>query len=342
MQKKLSVLIPAYNVEKYLRKCVESVVNQTYKNIEIIIVDDGSRDNTPKICDELADKYNNIKVIHQENQGTGKAREACFKDSTGEYITYIDPDDYIDAAAYEKVIKVLEDNDCDIVQFGYYEVSPDGEIIKDIRRKFRIFDNAHDVFEYYSTEKNPTWMVWDKVYKRESFNNIEWLKVTGPEDWCISVQLFAKVKKFMTIDEIFYYYLINPKGYCKSPMTEAKLNDSHTAINFVVKVTEDNFPEFLPEALRYKLRTLEGIFMSDLLSYDKSKLKAMNRTCRDIIKNYKRLQTELKKRRNYNHNKEEFVFKFKEVVRIKMFAYCSTLAFYYLKIRIKIHDLTGI
>ncbi|MBQ9896096.1 MAG: glycosyltransferase family 2 protein, partial [Synergistaceae bacterium] len=86
-QKLLSVIIPAYNVEKFLLKCVESVVDQTYQNIEIIIVDDGSKDSTPQICDELAGKYNNIKVIHKANQGTSKTRQTAFNASRGEYIT---------------------------------------------------------------------------------------------------------------------------------------------------------------------------------------------------------------------------------------------------------------
>ncbi|MBR0220739.1 MAG: glycosyltransferase family 2 protein [Synergistaceae bacterium] len=340
MQKKLSVLIPAYNVEKYLRKCVESVINQTYKNIEIIIVDDGSRDKTPKICNELADKYNNIKVIHQENQGTGKAREACFKASTGEYITYIDPDDYIDTAAYGKVIKVLEDNDCDIVQFGYYEVSPDGEIIKERRRKPAIFNNAHDVFEYYSTEKDGTWMVWDKVYKRGMFDNIEWLKVTGPEDWCISVQLFAKVKKFMTIDELFYYYLINPAGYCLQPMTDKKREDMIKAHDFIIKVTENNFPEFLPEALNRRLEFENGCCMFYMTLLKDVDFKVLQRSAHDTLKTYKRLQTELKKRGN--KGSDEVRYNFKQLARIWLCKYCPALAVAYLKVRLKIHDLTGL
>ena len=341
MAKKLSVLIPAYNVEKYLEKCVESVINQTYKNIEIIIVDDGSRDNTPQICDELAGKYKNIKVIHQENQGTGKAREACFKASSGEYIAYIDPDDYIDLNAYEKVIKILEENDCEIVQFGYYEVSPDGKIIKEHRRERLEFDNAHDVFEYYSTDKYLTWkdgiwMVWDKVYKRSIFDNIEWLQVTGPEDWCISVQLFAKVKKFMAMDELFYYYLINPAGYCLQPMTDKKREDMIKAQDFIIKVTQNNFPEFLPEALRRGLEFADGCCMFYMSQDNGADLKALQSSSREALKLYKELRGELKKRGDELH------FNFKHFARIWLCAYCPALAAAYLKVRLKIHELTGI
>ena len=261
--KKLSVIIPAYNAEKFLVKCVESVINQTYKNIEIIIVDDGSSDSTPQICDELANKYDNIKIIHQENQGSNIARLNGFNTSCGEYISFVDSDDYIDLNAYAKAIKVLEENDCDMVQFGIYTVDLDGNIIKEWHRDNMTFNNSRDVYLYFLTNKSPTWNVWDKVYKRSLFDNIEWPHISMMEDYCISAQLFARTQKLMTIDEYFYYYVQNPASLCHdSPNTNPKIRkDIAIACDLVVKLTEKNFPEMLPDALAREMGGLSSFLL---------------------------------------------------------------------------------
>ncbi len=256
--KKLSVIIPAYNVEKSLVKCVESVVNQTYKNIEIVIVDDGSKDLTPQICDELKNKYENIIVIHQENQGSNKTRETGFNASTGDYIAFLDSDDYIDVTAYEKAIKVLEENDCDIVQFGLYEVSVDGKILREHKRIPAEFNNSREVFLYFIGAQR--WNLVDKVYKRSLFENMEWLKISMAEDMSISAQLFAKAQKLVAIEEPFYYYVDNPASITHMHDTDkSKKDDILKAQNFVINFTERNFPEFLPEILWSFMRSLQYI-----------------------------------------------------------------------------------
>ena len=107
MDKKLiSVIIPVYNVEKYLRRCVESVLNQTYVNLEIILVDDGSLDKSKSICDEFAQKYERVKVIHKKNGGLSSARNAGIELATGEYIGFVDSDDDVDPCMYEKMCEV--------------------------------------------------------------------------------------------------------------------------------------------------------------------------------------------------------------------------------------------
>ena len=107
MDEKISVIIPIYKVEKYLNRCVESVVNQSYQNLEIILVDDGSPDNCPKMCDDWAEKDNRIKVIHKENGGLSDARNAGLKVAMGEYISFVDSDDWIAKDFYEVLIRVL-------------------------------------------------------------------------------------------------------------------------------------------------------------------------------------------------------------------------------------------
>jgi len=115
MNLRTSIIVPIYNVEKYLHKCVESIINQNYKDIELILVDDGSPDNCPVICDEYAEKYDFIKVIHKENGGLSDARNAGIKAATGDYVLFVDSDDFIEPGSISVIMQVAEERNADIV-----------------------------------------------------------------------------------------------------------------------------------------------------------------------------------------------------------------------------------
>ena len=120
MEKLVSVMIPIYNVEPYLKKCVDSVLNQTYKNIEVILVDDGSEDTSPKICDEYAREHDNIKVVHKKNAGLGMARNTGLEKVSGDYVTFVDGDDFIDCDHIEQLLRNIIENNSD-ASFGGYK-----------------------------------------------------------------------------------------------------------------------------------------------------------------------------------------------------------------------------
>lgn len=125
----ISVVVPVYNVEKYLRQCIDSILSQTYKNIELILVDDGSPDNCGAICDEYQKKYNNIKVIHKENAGLGMARNSGLEIATGDFVYFLDSDDYIANDEIEKLYKFAVFNGIDAVIPGYTSVNDKGDIL---------------------------------------------------------------------------------------------------------------------------------------------------------------------------------------------------------------------
>ena len=341
--KVLSVIIPAYNVEKFLAKCVESVANQTYPNIEIIIVDDGSTDNTPKICDELASKYNNVKVIHQSNQGSNKTRENGLKASTGEYIAFIDADDYIDLTAYEKAIKVLEVNDCDMVQFGYYYIEPDGEILKTRCTPNIRLDNPREIFKYFITRETEDY-VWNRVYKRSVFEYFQWPKVSMFEDNCISVQIFIKIKKFAAIEEPYYYYVKRIGSLCNQPITNQIKNDMLYSLDFLINLTEKNFPEFMPEAIMRKVNNIRGLILNYFF-LNIGNEEIINQLTGLYKKEYGRMRSELKRqgRRLYiikDISDQEIPCKQK--IYFWLVTHCPKLYRTYLTARLKIHALTGI
>ena len=125
---KISVIIPVYNVKAYLEKCVESVVNQDFSDYEIILIDDGSSDGSENLCDRLGEKYPEIKVIHQENKGQGGARNTGIENASGEYLLFVDSDDYIKEDALSFLYKTATENGSDIVSFGMDFVEEDGGI----------------------------------------------------------------------------------------------------------------------------------------------------------------------------------------------------------------------
>ena len=113
--KKISVIVPVYNVEKYLKRCINSILNQSYKELEILLIDDGSTDLSSVFCDQYADEDNRIKVIHKENEGVSSARNCGLEMATGQYITFVDSDDYIELNMYEKMMEIAEKYDCDVI-----------------------------------------------------------------------------------------------------------------------------------------------------------------------------------------------------------------------------------
>lgn len=136
----ISVIIPVYKVEKYLRKCVDSVVNQTYPNIEIILVDDGSPDRCGQICDEYANVYSNIKVIHKENAGLGMARNTGLENVTGKYVTFVDSDDWVSENLLEVLYHEFATNNVDFCKSGFQRVKNDGTVVSITQYKNEIFE----------------------------------------------------------------------------------------------------------------------------------------------------------------------------------------------------------
>lgn len=203
-----SIIIPVYNVERYLNKCIESVINQTYKNFEIILVDDGSPDSCPQICDEWAKKDDRIVVVHKENGGSSSARNAGIKRAKGQYIGFIDSDDYWTESNFlEKIKDIVTENSVDVILFEYKEVDESGNIIKTPRFKCQqsIKADLQKVVDgdclYSST--------WHKFVKRELFSNNDLFFREGvtSEDIEWTAKLIAVAKEYYIYPIVRYAYV---------------------------------------------------------------------------------------------------------------------------------------
>ena len=205
----ISVIVPIYKVEKYLRKCVDSILSQTYTNLEIILVDDGSPDDCPKICDEYSQKDKRIKVIHKKNGGLSSARNIALDSMNGEYVTFIDSDDYAESSYIEELYKVLNKNGCDIAACNYNNITEQGDVVAGKRYISYGFVKKEDVFDAYFEKKLISDTAWGKLYKKELFLAIRYPEGLNYEDTYVILDLLKSVEKgIVTIDKPLYNYLI--------------------------------------------------------------------------------------------------------------------------------------
>ena len=223
-QPKISIIIPVYNVEKYLDRCIDSVMNQSLKEIEIILVDDGSPDNCPQLCDEWAKKDSRIKVIHKENAGLGMARNTGIQHATGEYIAFIDSDDYVELDMYAKLLEKAELHNADIVYCGHKQGLKDGKYID--RRDFdreTIFDDKESIEElsinyFYPTKgRIMTMSVWHSIYRRgiiktEFYSEREVVS----EDLHFQISAILNSGKIVYIPDCLYYYCHNGESLART------------------------------------------------------------------------------------------------------------------------------
>lgn len=206
MNSLISVIVPIYNVEKYLDRCVDSIINQIYKNLEIILVDDGSPDNCPQMCDDYAKKDSRIKVVHKENGGLSDARNVGMKVATGEYVSFIDSDDYVSLDFYETLLETIVDNDSDIVECGvvkFYENEKFDKYNDDL--KVTNYDTV-DALDGLINENPFKQHVWNKLYKSNIALDIPYAVGKLNEDEFWTYQIFGKAKKVTRINKTMYYY----------------------------------------------------------------------------------------------------------------------------------------
>lgn len=209
----ISVVVPVYKVEKYLKKCVDSIIAQTYKNIEIILVDDGSPDSCPEICDEYAEKDSRVKVVHQQNGGLSAARNSGIKAAAGEYISFVDSDDFIQPLYIEQLFITARDSGAPVsmCSYSYDENGLNSEIIND----FKIY-TAHDAVKEILTEKAFTTSAWSKLYKTDLFGDILFPEGAIFEDYAAIPRIISKAGSAAYVDSKLYYYTVNTDSITKS------------------------------------------------------------------------------------------------------------------------------
>ena len=221
MDIKYSIVVSIYNIEKYISKCIESIINQTYSNLELILVDDGSKDSSSSICDSYALKDNRIKVIHKTNAGLGMARNTGLLNATGDYILFIDGDDFIELNLLETVNKYLTNKKYDIVSYDSSDYYSDERIVSiDTKNEVREYKD-NEILDYvlprmmYDLKGTSRFhsCAWNKAYNLELLRSINFKFVSErqyiSEDFYSNLLLYKYVKSFLALPNKLYYYRKN-------------------------------------------------------------------------------------------------------------------------------------
>ena len=216
----ISIIVPVYNAEKYLIVAIESILNQTISDIELILIDDGSTDNSAKICDEYAEKDKRIKVVHHENRGVSKVRNEGLQLAKGKYIGFVDADDFIEKDMYEFLIKNITNYNCDISICGYTkksEIDNSVDIVEVIENK--------DAMLRLLLQDGVEGYLWNKIIRRDLFYGIEFPnEISIAEDMYVLWEVLKKSKKICISSKICYHYIQHTNSLCNKNFSIKRLD----------------------------------------------------------------------------------------------------------------------
>ncbi|MGG1593055.1 glycosyltransferase family 2 protein [Terribacillus saccharophilus] len=224
MNKKLSVIIPVYNVELYLRRCIDSVINQTYRELEIILVNDGSTDDCGEICEHYKSLDDRIIVIHKENGGLSDARNAGLEVATGDYISFVDSDDLINEDMYSDLIRLIIEHNCDIAESDLIEFYKEENLdLKNEEEKLILFKKEQALISTV-IDQNCKTFVWNKVYKKHLWNDIRFPKGRIFEDTATTYKVVAIANGIIKSNRKYYYYFQRSDSIANSNFNIKKLD----------------------------------------------------------------------------------------------------------------------
>ena len=284
---KISVIVPVYNSEKYLVECLESILDQTWKNLEIIVIDDGSTDCSGKICDDFALRDERIKVIHQDNHGVSYSRNVGLKNSTGELISFIDSDDTLDLDMYELLIGFMNEEKADIVHCGYKHIVKDEiRFIHDTKRIY--VQNTQEALECFVSGRLFGGGLWTKLFCRDLIEDLSFrenLKIN--EDILFNFEAFAKAKKTVFVDYAKYNYIAHfGTSAVFRTSDEKKLKDSCSVAQYMYEKLKDG--ELKDIAAERYIRALSGYYKFCMKS-NSSECKRISNKMQEVAKNTKNL-----------------------------------------------------
>jgi len=281
MEDLISVIIPAYNVEKYLTKCIESLINQTYTNLEIVLVDDGSTDNTPQICDKYAQKDKRIKVIHKQNGGQSEARNFALDVVNGKYITFLDSDDFVSNDYIEYMYELLKNNNADISVCAFQIVNFENKKYKTEETEVNVY-TTEKAFENLLYSEGIEVAVCAKLFPKEYFSDIRFPVGEKYEDIAIIALLMNKATRIVYGNKKCYFYYTRQGSTSKSGFYKGEL-DYIKNVDFMLEVIKQNYPNTKDAILRYKIYSHFRILRILLFSKNKN-----NEIQTEMIKNIKK------------------------------------------------------
>lgn len=281
----ISVIVPVYNVEKFLRCCMESIINQTYRNIEIILVDDGSTDNSGDICEEYRKKDNRVKVIHKKNGGLSDARNYGINMSNGDYIVLIDSDDFVSSEYVEKLYELVKGKRNVIGICDFYYVDENGKVMKDrenARVEKKILEHSEFWDMYYSEQIVRSVVAWNKIYPRQILEYIQYPVGKWNEDEFVLYDLIQKSSKILCTNDKLYYYRQRESSIMNQKYGVKRLDSIEAYIKRAKRFYEEN--EMIYAELSITL-AVEGLVVG---------YKKLNFNEKDSLQRYRELKCNIK------------------------------------------------
>lgn len=221
----VSMIVPVYQVENYIAQCIESVLYQTFQDFELILIDDGSKDQSGSICDSYAEKDDRILVIHTKNRGAAAARNVGLEQASGNYITFLDGDDYLDKHMIERLYAAIKQSEYDMVVCDFLNLLPDEKDNFIVQLQEKTVD-GREVLEHLKNEKNyGLWtIVWNKIYKREVLENLRFPDGKYFEDEFFSNKLYLKCNQIHVIPDVLCYHRVLASSTMNTQKTENYLD----------------------------------------------------------------------------------------------------------------------
>lgn len=312
----ISVIIPAYNSENYIKRCLESILVQTYTNYELIVVDDGSTDNTLKICRELQNQNEKIKIIEKENGGVSSARNVGLANTKGEYIAFIDSDDYVSKEYLEILVRMTKINNAEMSICGVLDRLENGKILNKSKEITDVL-TTEDAVKFYLRSEYFFGTMWAKLIRKDVFEGIFFNEnIQRGEDFDIFLRLLLKCKR-INIDtkKYCYNYIVNDESLVRNSNPEQIFQECLMAEN-ISKLIDKVYPNLHNEVVYW--------FYSCCLNYNAEALKK-----KDYIKFKKLLKQKLKK---FFQEEKEFKkqFQMKHIIKIFLYSVLPCNFFYFL------------
>lgn len=245
MEEKISVIVPIYNVENYIKRCVESILKQTYKNIELILVDDGSTDNSGTICDEFSKKDKRIQVVHKNNGGVSEARNAGLEKVSGEYIMFVDSDDWIDPFMMEKMYRTLKKYDTELVVCEPIYAYETHTNTPELSGESFLLDSK-EALKLLVEDRRFRSVLWNKLYARRLWQDIRFPKGKHYEDVRTIYKIYDLCEKIAFLEQGLYYYFQRDESIVHSSQIDSYL-ELVDAVEERKKGLEIKYPDMSPQ-----------------------------------------------------------------------------------------------
>lgn len=299
----VTIIVPVYNVEKYLNKCIDSILSQTFNNFELILIDDGSTDSSGNICDEYLNKDKRVKVIHKENGGVSSARNAGLDIAKGKYISFVDSDDYISDYYIEKLYNNIKDNNADISICGCNGFLKEKENnLNNIIYDIDILESKDALLKLYNVNTRFIYVtVYLKMYKKSLFDNIRFPLGKINEDSFIIYKLYLKSNKIIYNNSKLYFYRNRQGSIMRQKFTKRNFDDLEALEEQIDYFRRKEYYDLEKASIKYYCYHLKGFYRK--FKEDKSNIKEIN-----MIKDkHKNIKNYIKDKEYYSIDETDFI-----------------------------------